>query len=50
MLREELEMRDWNRLSKGRKEGVGLSRPGLEATDGRMLLPGEERTEPLEVC
>jgi hypothetical protein len=26
---------------------VGLSRPGLEATDGNMLLPpGEDRTEP----
>ena len=49
MLREELERRDWKRLSKGRKEGVGLSRPGLEATDGRMLLPGEERTEPFEL-
>jgi len=41
------ERRDWKRLSKGRNEGVGLSRPGLEATDGNMLLPpGEERTEP----
>jgi hypothetical protein len=43
------ERRDWKRLSKGRKEGVGLSRPGLEATEGRILLPpGEERTEPCE--
>jgi hypothetical protein len=43
----ELERRDWNRLSKGRKEGVGLSRPGLDATDGRTLLPpGEDRREP----
>ncbi len=41
------ERRDWNRLSKGRKEGVGLSRPGLEATEGSILLPpGEERAEP----
>ena len=49
-VRVELERRDWNRLSKGRKEGVGLSSPGLEATDGNMLLPpGEERTEPLRV-
>ena len=41
------ERRDWKRRSKGRKEGVGLSRPGLEATEGRMLLPpGEEITEP----
>jgi hypothetical protein len=42
-----LERRDWNRLSKGRKDGVGLSSPGLEATEGNMLLPpGEDRTEP----
>lgn len=47
----ELERRDWNRLSKGRKEGVGLSRPGLEATEGSILLPpGEERTEPCKHC
>jgi hypothetical protein len=40
-------MRDWNRRSKGRKEGVGLSRPGREASEGRILLPpGEESTEP----
>jgi hypothetical protein len=43
----ELERRDWNRRSKGRNEGVGLSRPGLEATEGNTLLPpGEDRTEP----
>ncbi len=43
------ERRDWKRLSKGRKEGVGLSRPGLEATEGRILLPpGEESTEPCQ--
>jgi hypothetical protein len=43
----EEERRDWKRLSKGRKDGVGLSRPGLEATEGKMLLPpGEESTEP----
>lgn len=43
----EEERRDWKRLSKGRKEGAGLSRPGLEATDGRILLPpGEESAEP----
>lgn len=41
------ERRDWNRLSKGLKDGVGLWRPGLEATDGNMLLPpGEETTDP----
>jgi hypothetical protein len=41
------ERRDWKRLSKGRKEGVGLSRPGRDATEGSMLLPpGEERTDP----
>ena len=45
---EELEKRDWKRLSKGRKEGVGLSRPGLEATDGNntLLPPGEDKIEP----
>ncbi len=43
------ERRDWKRLSKGRKEGVGLSRPRLETTEGRILLPpGEESTEPYE--
>ncbi len=42
-----LARRDWKRLSKGRKDGVGLSRPGLEATEGNMLLPaGDERIEP----
>jgi hypothetical protein len=49
-VRVELESRDWNRLSKGRNEGVGLSRPGLEATDGSTLLPpGEDRTEPCQI-
>ena len=44
----ELERRDWKRLSKGRKDGVGLSRPGLEATDGNntLLPPGEDKIEP----
>lgn len=37
-----LERRDWKRLSNGRKEGVGLSRPGLDATDGNILLPPRE--------
>jgi hypothetical protein len=37
------EMRDWKRRSKGRNEGVGLLRPGREATEGRTLLPGEDR-------
>lgn len=40
------EMRDWKRLSNGRKEGVGLLRPGREATDGSTLLLGEDITEP----
>ena len=45
--RGEDERRDWKRLSKGRKEGVGLSRPGLEATEGSILLPpGEDSTDP----
>ena len=49
--RLEVERRDWKRLSKGRKDGVGLSRPGLEATEGRILLPpGEESTEPYKLC
>lgn len=39
-------MREEKRRSKGRKEGVGLPRRGLEANDGRRLLPGEERTDP----
>lgn len=37
--------RDWKRRSKGLKDGVGLLRPGREATEGRTLLPGEERAE-----
>lgn len=40
------EMRDWKRRSKGRNEGVGLLRPGREATEGRTLLLGDEITEP----
>lgn len=39
-------MRDWNRLSNGLNDGVGLPRPGLEAIEGRTLLPGELSTEP----
>ena len=51
MERVELESRDWKRLSNGRKEGVGLSRPGLEATEGNMLLPpGDDSTEPYVEC
>ena len=47
--RFELESRDWKRLSKGRKDGVGLPRPGLEAIEGNILLPpGDDRTEPYE--
>lgn len=41
-----VEMRDWNRRSNGRNDGVGLLRPGRDATDGRTLLLGEEMTEP----
>lgn len=37
---------DWKRRSKGRKEGVGLFKPGRDATDGRRLLPGDDSTEP----
>jgi hypothetical protein len=45
--RVELDRRDWNRLSKGRKEGVGLSRPGREAMDGSILLPlGDDSIDP----
>jgi hypothetical protein len=40
------EIRDWNLWSKGRKEGVGLDRPGRKAREGSMLLPGEDITEP----
>ena len=40
------EMRDWNRRSNGLNEGEGLLKPGREATDGRILLPGEEIKEP----
>lgn len=40
-------MRDWKRRSKGRKEGVGLPRPGREGMERRrLLLLGEEMTEP----
>lgn len=47
MERLEVERRDWKRLSKGRNDGVGLSRPGLEATEGSILLPpGDDSTEP----
>ena len=46
------EMRDWNLLSKGRKDGVGLLRPGREATEGRTLLlwEAEDTTEPCSIC
>lgn len=40
------DMRDWNRRSKGRKDGVGLLRPGREAMEGSTLLPGEDMNEP----
>lgn len=42
-------MRDWKRRSKGRKDGVGLLRPGRDATEGNTLLPGEDRPEPCSV-
>ena len=45
----EEEIRDLKRRSKGRKEGVGLPRPGREATDGNTLLPREDTTEPCGV-
>lgn len=41
-----VEMREEKRRSKGRKEGVGLPRRGREASDGRMLLLGEDMIEP----
>ena len=40
------DIRDWNRWSKGLKEGVGLLRPGRDAKEGRTLLPGEDSIEP----
>ena len=46
MLDEDEAIRDWKRRSKGRKEGVGEPKPGLEAVEGRKLLLGEETTEP----
>lgn len=47
----ELERRDWKRRSKGRKEGLGLSRPGLDATEGSKLLPaGEDIKEPCDIA
>lgn len=47
MRRLEVERRDWNRLSNGLKDGVGLSSPGLEATEGRILLPpADDSIEP----
>lgn len=39
-------MRDWNLRSKGRKDGVGLLRPGRLASEGSTLLPGDETAEP----
>lgn len=39
-------MRDWKRRSKGRKEGVGLANPGRDATDGGILLPGDDKIDP----
>lgn len=42
----EEDIRDLKRRSNGRKDGVGLPSPGREATDGRILLPGEDMNEP----
>ena len=42
------DIRDWNLRSKGLKEGFGLLRPGLEATEGRTLLPVDDMTESCE--
>jgi hypothetical protein len=42
----EEDIRDLNRRSKGRKEGVGELRPGREAMEGRTLLPGDEIRDP----
>lgn len=42
-------MRDENRRSKGRKDGVGLLSPGRDATDGRMLLPTDDLTDPYNI-
>ena len=39
-------IRDWNLRSKGLKDGVGLFKPGLDATEGRTLLLGDDITEP----
>lgn len=39
-------IRDWNLWSNGRKDGVGLARPVLEAWEGSKLLLGEDITEP----
>lgn len=38
-------IREEKRRSKGRNEGVGLLKPGLDALDGRILLLGDENTE-----
>lgn len=44
-----LEMRDWKRLSNGRKDGLGLSRPCRDAKEGSMPLPpGDDMNEPYE--
>ena len=44
--------RDRNLRSNGLNEGVGLLKPGREAKEGKMLLPGEEATDPCarELC
>jgi hypothetical protein len=45
--RAALEIRDWKRLSNGRKDGLGLSRPCRDANEGSMLLPaGDDMKEP----
>lgn len=41
------EIRDWNLLSKGRKEGVGLLMPGRDlCPPSTLLLGGDETADP----
>lgn len=43
LARDDGVMRDLKRRSNGRKDGVGLFKPGR---NGRTLLPGDERNDP----
>ena len=48
--KDDMERREENRRSNGRNDGVGLSRPGLDATDGNIPLPaGEDKIEPYQI-